>query len=178
MQPGVACGNEQTRPHTPQCMGSTAVSTLSSTAPSQSLSMKSQISSPLGVQAYSQPVDCIMSRSTNPGSQSAAGSNWHMPATQVTLAWKKPQTVPQVPQLVSSLAKSVSSSISPSQSLSNPSQASTPPLDVKQAYSHPFDTSNGWPRSPSRSTNPGKHSWITHAESTHSVRAPSLEQTT
>src|SRR5262245_43717854 len=101
-----------------------------------------------------------------------------MPATQVTLAWKKPHTVPHVPQFSSSPAKSVSSSMSPSQSLSRPSHASTPPLEVKHSYSHPFDVSNGSSMSPSRSTNPGKHSSITHIESMHSVRAPSFAHVT
>src|SRR5690554_1570048 len=48
------------------------------------------------------------------------------------------------------------SSISPLQSLSRPSQTSTPPLVGAQAYSHPSEPD--WDRSPLRSTNPGAQS--------------------
>src|SRR5690606_22682122 len=62
----VACGTPQTRPQRPQLSGSPMKSTSSSTMPSQSPSLRSQMeSSAIGVaeQRYSQPFSAMPSRS-------------------------------------------------------------------------------------------------------------------
>jgi hypothetical protein len=107
----------------------------SSTAPSQSLSTPSQVSTPppVGLHWYSQP-GTAGSTSTKPGSHAATS---HAPAWQSALAWSRLQTLPQRPQLFSSVVRLKSSSIALSQSLSRSSHTSTPPLVGMQKYSHP-----------------------------------------
>src|SRR4051794_25540217 len=109
----------------------------SSMVPLQSLSTPSQISEPDGTQAYSQP-GVLGSTSTKPGMQpvgtqvgvpeeSSQAPNWCCAV--------KSQLLPQAPQFLGSfcsLAGSTLSSIWPLQSLSLPSQISTPPLVGRQ----------------------------------------------
>src|SRR5688572_11391856 len=89
---------------------------------SQSLSLPSQISMPLGVQAYSQPSLAVMFWSTKPAWQTRMP---HTPAVHLGTALAKLHTVQLVPQWVGSFCLSKPSSVVPSQSSSSLLHCST-----------------------------------------------------
>src|SRR6266850_5104087 len=107
----------QFRLQAPQCWGSLMkpAAGTSSTEPLQSLSMPSQISTPLFVLAHSQPSAATLLASTKP--------SLHAPSAQAlaahdAAALRNAQRCPHAPQFSTSTSRCVSSSTSLSQSLS------------------------------------------------------------